>query len=640
MGRVEHRGVRTGLAGLLAACAATVALLGAPVPASALIVRLPNGHFLSYAPKLGKAPPALPRRPHDATLSNLDYGGGPVMPSNVNYVIDWQPAGYAGAAFQGSGSQNVINGVAQFFKDLQAASGTTANGDSVSTQYNDASGETAAYNSQLAPGGSAALNGAYLDSDPLPANGCSEGTYCVTDGQLQTELGQFIASRRLPTDLTHEYFVITPPSVVVCFDSAGTECSANATDPGSEVFCGYHAESSTTSTPFIYAAIPDTDGINGCDPFYTDGVCATQSFATGQCSYTSSDAEGIDSVVSHEHNESITDPDAASGWVDYQQCAQNSPETCGGEIGDKCAGDEGQDANTQLPVVNGLARPFNQTINGDRYWLQMLWSNQGSACVDSVAQLGALQPPPGASFSVRGDPANANTDVFDAGASGAGIAYYVWQFSDAPGGQVQNVSVETTSPVLGHTFPAAGTYTVALTAVAPSGRSRGTATEAVAAGLTQAAFGLTSGSPVEGNPVGFSGASTVHDRSVPISSYSWSFGDGTGPAAGVDVAHAFKAGDHTVTLTVTDALGRVSSASHVVTVADRPPAASFQPVSGRAGAQLGFSGHGSDDEAIVAYAWTFGDGTKARGARVSHAFRRAGRYSVTLTATDAGGLSG
>ena len=313
MARVDARGMRASLVGLLAACTASAALLGAPAPASAIIVKLPGGHFLSYAPIAGKAPSALLRRPHDAALSNLDYGGGPVMPSNVNYVIDWQPAGYAGTAFQGSGAQNVINGVAQYFKDLQAASGTSSNSDSVSTQYNDASGDAAAYNSQLAPGGSAALNGAYLDSDALPANGCSEGTYCVTDTQLQTELGQFIAARRLPTDLTHEYFVITPPDMVICFDSGGTECSANAADPGSQASLRLPRRD-VALVPFVYAAIPDLDGVNGCDPFYTDGQCATESFVTGSCFYTSSYAEGSTASCRTGTNELITYPDAASGW--------------------------------------------------------------------------------------------------------------------------------------------------------------------------------------------------------------------------------------------------------------------------------------------------------------------------------------
>jgi len=55
-----------------------------------------------------------------------------------------------------------------------------------------------------------------------------------------------------------------------------------------------------------------------------------------------------------------------------------------------------------------------------------------------------------------------------------------------------------------------------------------------------------------------------------------------------------------------------------------------------------FSGTGSfdSDGAITSYAWAFGDGTVASGLSVSHAYAAAGTYTVTLTVTDAGGLTG
>lgn len=51
---------------------------------------------------------------------------------------------------------------------------------------------------------------------------------------------------------------------------------------------------------------------------------------------------------------------------------------------------------------------------------------------------------------------------------------------------------------------------------------------------------------------------------------------------------------------------------------------------------LEFDAGGSSDSdgTIATYAWDFGDGTSAQGAKVSHAFARSGRYDVTLTVTD------
>jgi hypothetical protein len=44
--------------------------------------------------------------------------------------------------------------------------------------------------------------------------------------------------------------------------------------------------------------------------------------------------------------------------------------------------------------------------------------------------------------------------------------------------------------------------------------------------------------------------------------------------------------------------------------------------------------------AVVSYAWTFGDGTSASGSAVAHRFTKSGRYTVTLTVTDAlGGVT-
>jgi bacillopeptidase F len=37
--------------------------------------------------------------------------------------------------------------------------------------------------------------------------------------------------------------------------------------------------------------------------------------------------------------------------------------------------------------------------------------------------------------------------------------------------------------------------------------------------------------------------------------------------------------------------------------------------------------------------WRFGDGGSARGAKVKHAFKRKGRFTVTLKVTDASGVS-
>ena len=65
-------------------------------PASAIMVKLPTGGYANYDAITGaKAPRAA--RIFDAAFTNLDYSGGPVMHSNTNYVVEWNPSNYPGS---------------------------------------------------------------------------------------------------------------------------------------------------------------------------------------------------------------------------------------------------------------------------------------------------------------------------------------------------------------------------------------------------------------------------------------------------------------------------------------------------------------------------------------------------------------
>ena len=63
------------------------------------------------------------------------------------------------------------------------------------------------------------------------------------------------------------------------------------------------------------------------------------------------------------------------------------------------------------------------------------------------------------------------------------------------------------------------------------------------------------------------------------------------------------------------------------------------PLSGRTTVVFDAAGSGTPQGTTPEFAWDFGDGTKASGAKVEHAYATAGRYQVTLTMT-AGGQSG
>jgi len=395
----------------------------AAASASAIIVHLKNGKTLSYQPLRGAATPFA--KPFDAFFSNLDYNGGPVMASNTNYAFYWDPSGAPAypAEYQ--------SGIDQYFKDLSANRGGTQNVDSVSAQYNDAAGEFANYESFF--------GGEIVDTNPYPPNGCSRAAICLTDAQLQAELTSYLTAHSYPRDLAHEYFMLTPPGVEDCFTAKGRECSAGSSRP---VYCAYHGNIPLAGGEIIYANDPYVTGIEGCD----DGNHPNNKPSDG----------ALEGGLTHEHNESITDPEPNNAWTDIGGS--------GGEIGDKCDGSMGAALGITLEGAS-----YNQVINGHFYWYQEEWSNQTNQCLQRLTFSGAE---PTATFTST--PGAGNEVSFNATGSTApgGVAEYNWQFNDGPG---LSTPVELTTPEVTHTFPAGGNYVVALTVFAADGTSIGTA---------------------------------------------------------------------------------------------------------------------------------------------------------------------
>lgn len=86
------------------------------------------------------------------------------------------------------------------------------------------------------------------------------------------------------------------------------------------------------------------------------------------------------------------------------------------------------------------------------------------------------------------------------------------------------------------------------------------------------------------------------------------------------------------------------SASTAVTLQDRPPTASFTstPTSAPTSTAITFNGTASYDldGTVVSYSWAFGDGATGTGSVVTHSYNPAKTYTVTLTVTDNGGVTG
>jgi hypothetical protein len=343
---------------------------------------------IPFHPRIGKIFGMIPPADVSANISNgaisnsaptsgkLYYNGGPVMQTSNVYTIYWQPPGYQMPA----GYAANIN---QYFKDLQATSGTNKDVYDVQTQYTQGSGSSTEYVQNKTT-----FAGTVLDTNPLPpldpvncpdtpvaaTNGGvsvpSTTAGCVTDQQLQQEISTVVKAKGWPVSNTTEFFVFTAPNIGTCFpatvgaEEGGVGTTVTAPLCSFSYFCAYHsAYFDSTVNPnsqIIYSNMPFAAQTNG-NPL----TCDLGSYPNNN----PSDPEI--SVTSHEHIESITDP-FGTGWWD----SNNNDAGAGYEIGDMCAWDFGN-------LYGPDGAQYSQTINGHHYLMQTEWDNSTTGCPGS-----------------------------------------------------------------------------------------------------------------------------------------------------------------------------------------------------------------------------------------------------------------
>jgi hypothetical protein len=337
--------------------------------------------------------------------ANLSYGGGPVLHSNRSHVIFWEPS-----APQLSFEAGYEALVKRFLGQVALDSHMPTNVYGLSGQYRDAFGP-AAYNS--------AYQGWVLDTAPLPPNGCQEPStgpgwsYCVTDAQLEQQLEEVVTADHLPRRANDIYFIVTPNGLGNCIDASSTSCALGGSNSG---YCGYHSQ---TLSGLLYAVIPYNA---------VPGHCQSDNPRPNN-----STADPTVSTISHEHNETVTDP-LGTGWIDGS----------GNEDGDLCIQQYG-------PTLGGSgAAAWNESIHGGHYYLQEEWSNVQRSCQpraqpDSVSVGAPARAGAGTPVRLIGHARDRNP--------GASIAAFRWFFGDG-----RTSSGRTPK----HTFTRAGSYTVLL----------------------------------------------------------------------------------------------------------------------------------------------------------------------------------
>jgi hypothetical protein len=412
-----------------------------------------------------------PTLPSDGLCFHSD---GSVLHQNETFAFTWDPDR---TYFSGTRSY-----MEQFLSNVAAGSGTLSSPYAVTSQYQDASGRAA--NTSLYGGGcidygstggytckfddttgsGAGWNYPASDCPVTGTNQVAEGPgggfgdgdnfACITDSDVRGELTSMLnatgvvssggAVGHTQAGYTPLITMLTPPGVVVCLNSGGKLCSANATavapaageplvgtSPSASTaeFCSYHGHIDIGGTDVAYVVQPWT-AETGCDEPDAPVIPANPTAAV----LDSDVGAQMVSPLSQASMAAITDP-ALNGWF-----AQD-----GAEIND-----------------NGGCTPLgNQvdavTVDGTPYYLQREFNNAGVIETDPIAPECAPLVNLSPAFVLPSSVDPGTAVQFDGSTTQSSLlvpsADYRWNFGDG---------TTAVGPSVVHTFSKAGVYTVSL----------------------------------------------------------------------------------------------------------------------------------------------------------------------------------
>lgn len=214
-----------------------------------------------------------------------------------------------------------------------------------------------------------------------------------------------------------------------------------------------------------------------------------------------------------------------------------------------------------------------------------------------------------------------NVNFTDLSSAGSGVVSILWDFGDG------NTSTSGLGGSVPHTYAAAGTYTVCMTAVSNCGAdSTCQSVTVVSCGNPSAGFTAAGGNGV----YNFTNTSTATGSAT----YAWDMGDGNTSTA-MNPSNTYTAnGSYTVWLIVTDSCG-VDSVSQIIDVC-LDPIANFTITNNNP--SYSFT-NTSTATAGATYSWDMGDGTTFTTMDASHTYTANGVYTVVLTITDSCGTN-
>lgn len=242
--------------------------------------------------------------------SRIRYHGGPLL------GVVGQPPTYIYYIWYGNWSGNSATTI---LTDLGSHIGGSPYFNINSTYYN---GSNAHVVNSVTYGGSTTDN-------------YSQGT-SLSDAAIKTIVSSAITSGRLPKNTSALYLVLTSQDV-------------NASSGFCTQYCGWHTHGTISGSDIKYSFVGN--------PARCISSCAAQTVGPNG----NAGADGMASILAHELEEAVTDPDL-NAWYDGQ----------GAENADKCAWTFG--STTTLPS----GAKYNMTLGSRNYLIQQNWVNSGS----------------------------------------------------------------------------------------------------------------------------------------------------------------------------------------------------------------------------------------------------------------------
>lgn len=202
------------------------------------------------------------------------------------------------------------------------------------------------------------------------------------------------------------------------------------------------------------------------------------------------------------------------------------------------------------------------------------------------------------------------------------------------------VGADVTDPNPGRIFNNAGVYRITLTVTYPDGAVISREKDVTVYRKPSAAFSTSV--PGGCTPL----AVTFTDQSSPgdgtITSVTWDFGDGTN-GSGPTASHTYTlSGNQTTSVIVVNSYGCTNGTTRQISIQEPPVVRFAADVRNSCSAPLTVNFQNTStapNGAALTYLWDFGDGTTSTDATPQHTYTREGNFTVSLTATSAGGCS-